>query len=63
MIVVDPKKCPQDHRCPILPRCRVGAISQKETGLPTVDPEKCIDCGVCITGCPLGAFEKTTRKG
>jgi Fe-S-cluster-containing hydrogenase component 2 len=34
----------------------VKAISEKD-GISVVNPEKCIGCGLCATGCPNGAAE------
>jgi formate dehydrogenase beta subunit len=30
-----------------------GAIFRRESGIVDFDPEKCIGCGYCITGCPF----------
>lgn len=58
-IVVNRQKCPQDHKCPSMAVCPMGAISQKDIySLPVVDKEKCVVCGKCIQFCPKGAFEK-----
>ena len=53
---VNPKRCPQNHRCPAIRVCPVNAISQEGNGLPVIDNEKCIDCGKCVSFCPMGAF-------
>ena len=55
-IQVDKNMCPQNHKCPAIMQCPVGAILQNGNGLPTIDEEKCIDCGKCIRFCPMGAF-------
>ena len=47
-LVIDPLLCPQNHRCPMIPICPAGAISQKGNALPEIDPEKCIECGKCV---------------
>lgn len=58
-IIVNNAKCPQNHRCPSIAVCPVGAISQKDNfSLPIIDLEKCIVCGKCMKFCPKGAFEK-----
>jgi len=58
-LMVDKQKCPQNHRCPSIPVCPKGAITQKDIfSLPVVDSKKCILCGKCITYCPRGAFFK-----
>lgn len=52
---VNPHLCPQNHRCPMIPFCPVGAISQDGFGLPVIDDEKCIECGKCARICGMGA--------
>ena len=40
-IIVNPEKCPQNHRCPSIAVCPKGAISQKDIySLPETDEEK-----------------------
>gem|GEM_PF-822884 len=55
MPVVIPEKCPQDHPCPLVKVCPVGAISQLGFAAPVIDEEKCIQCGACLTQCGKGA--------
>jgi ferredoxin len=62
MIIVNAKKCPQDHKCPMIKQCPEKAISQKGVGLPVIDPEKCIECLVCVENCPREAFEQIEDK-
>lgn len=50
------KRCPQNHPCPLVRLCPVGAIAQDGYNAPTIDAEKCIACGKCIDGCPMGAI-------
>lgn len=58
-LVVNAKRCTQNHRCPAIAVCPKNAISQKNNfSLPVIDQEKCIVCGKCIHYCPMGAFEK-----
>ena len=57
-IVIDAKRCPQNHRCPMIPYCPVGAISQDRSGLPVIDAEKCIECGKCVKICAMKAVYK-----
>lgn len=52
---VSPHLCPQNHRCPMIPHCPVGAISQNGFGLPIIDDEKCIECGKCKRICGMRA--------
>ena len=59
-IVVNKNWCPQNHPCPSIRVCPVGALKQEGFNAPVVDEEKCIDCGKCVKFCPMGAlvFEK-----
>ena len=50
------EKCPQNHICPLLKVCPVGALSQKGFDAPTVDTDKCIKCGACVKFCPKKAL-------
>ena len=54
-IEINPKKCRQDHVCLMLKFCPAFAISQLETELPTIDPNKCFECRNCTYYCPNGA--------
>lgn len=58
MIIIDKRRCPQNHRCPSIGVCPVGAISQEGFGLPVVNQEVCIECGKCIQFCPMRAIQK-----
>jgi ferredoxin len=51
MIVIRKELCPQNHPCPSLTVCPVGAISQVGYAAPTVDDSKCIACGKCSRRC------------
>jgi electron transport complex protein RnfB len=33
-------------------RCQVGAVTKAADGVRVVDRERCIGCGLCVTGCP-----------
>ncbi len=57
-INVDASLCPQNHPCPSVNVCPVDALSQSGYAAPTVDNDKCIDCGKCIRYCPMGVFGK-----
>ena len=50
------ERCPQNHKCPSVAICPVGALSQKDINAPTVDYEKCIKCGKCAKFCPMKAL-------
>jgi len=58
MIIIDKNKCPQNHRCPSINVCPVGAISQNGFELPVINQELCIECGKCIKFCPRKAIQK-----
>ena len=32
-LTIDELRCPQNHRCPLIPVCPVGAISQQGDGV------------------------------
>ena len=56
-MLVDPTKCPQDHRCPAIDECPRGAISQEnDFALPQIDATQCTLCEICMDVCPKGAF-------
>ncbi len=56
MLIVNKKRCPQNHACPSVRICPVGALSQKSHAAPTVDMDKCIKCGKCVNYCPMRAL-------
>ena len=56
-VVVNKNKCPQDHKCPAIKVCPVGAINQNEFDLPYIDYDKCILCQKCTMFCPKGALQ------
>ena len=55
-LVVLKARCPQNHPCPSVQVCPVGALKQKGFGAPTVDKDKCIKCGKCGKFCPMRAL-------
>ena len=57
-VKVETRRCPQNHRCPAIKACPVDALKQKGVEAPTVDEEKCIDCGQCVQRCPMGALQE-----
>ncbi|MEI8129227.1 MAG: 4Fe-4S binding protein [bacterium] len=59
MITIDKNRCPQNHRCPSIKVCPVGAISQEGFGLPVINQEICVECGKCIKFCPMRAIQKS----
>lgn len=50
------ENCPQNHKCPAVKACPVGALSQREFEAPVIDYEKCIKCGKCASVCPKKAL-------
>ncbi len=52
-IKVAKEYCPQNHPCPSLRICPVGAIKQKAYNAPTIDDDVCILCGKCAGTCPV----------
>ncbi|MBF0207562.1 MAG: 4Fe-4S binding protein [Oligoflexia bacterium] len=61
-VVVDKRKCPQNHKCPAIKVCPVGALTQEGIGLPQVDDQKCIDCYKCVEFCPMGALQQSEKN-
>jgi ferredoxin len=55
-LAVNKVRCPQNHPCPSIRVCPVGALSQKGYAAPTVDMDKCIKCGKCVGFCPMRAL-------
>jgi Fe-S-cluster-containing hydrogenase component 2 len=49
-------RCPQNHPCPSVKVCPVGALSQKGYNAPVIDKNKCIKCGKCVKFCPMKAL-------
>lgn len=56
VLSVHKNKCPQNHPCPSVRVCPVGALSQSGNAAPTVDMDKCIRCGKCVKFCPMRAL-------
>lgn len=50
------ERCPQNHSCPAVNVCPVGALSQEGYNAPTIDYSKCISCGKCSNFCPKKAL-------
>lgn len=50
------ERCPQNHKCPAVNVCPVGALSQEEFNAPKIDYDKCIACGKCSSFCPKKAL-------
>jgi ferredoxin len=61
-LTISPLACQQNHRCPILRVCPVGAITQDGYGLPVIDETKCTECEKCIKFCPMHAVVDGNRN-
>lgn len=55
-VSVEQSRCPQNHICPAVKVCPVGALHQNGFSAPEVDNMKCIDCEKCTRFCPTGAL-------
>ena len=55
-LIIVKERCPQNHKCPAVNVCPVGALSQEGMSAPTIDHEKCIRCGKCSNFCPKKAL-------
>ena len=55
-LVIIKERCPQNHPCPSVKVCPVGALKQKNFDAPEVDDETCVRCGKCVKTCPMGAL-------
>jgi ferredoxin len=55
-LVVHQNRCPENHPCPCVGVCPVGALTQAGYHAPTADEDKCIRCGKCVKFCPMGAL-------
>ena len=55
-LIVIKEKCPQNHPCPSVSICPVGALKQNGFDAPTVDNDACICCGKCTNFCPRRAL-------
>ena len=50
------ENCPQNHKCPAVGVCPVGALSQSGFNAPQIDHSKCKRCGKCSNFCPKKAL-------
>lgn len=53
------QNCPQNHPCPSVRICPVGALKQEGFKAPTIDLTTCIKCGKCTAFCPRKALVLT----
>jgi len=56
MVKVIAKNCPQNHSCPLVGVCPMGAIKQTGFNAPTIDSTKCVNCLICVNKCAYRAF-------
>lgn len=56
ILSVNKNRCPQNHPCPSIRVCPVGALKQNGYNAPIVNQGKCIKCGKCIRFCPMRAI-------
>ena len=48
---------------PCVYACLTGALHKdKDSGIVTVDVERCIGCWTCILACPLGVIKRDTKQ-
>ena len=55
-LTVKTTRCPQNHPCPSVKVCPVGALTQQGFHAPSVNMDKCIKCGKCVNFCPMRAL-------
>ena len=55
-LLVKKDRCPQNHPCPAVRVCPVGALTQKGFAVPEVNYDLCIACGKCSNFCPMRAL-------
>lgn len=56
-LIIQKENCPQNHPCPAVKICPMGALSQIGHDAPQIDYEKCVACGKCSTFCPKKALQ------
>lgn len=56
-LIIIKENCPQNHQCPAVKVCPVGALTQAEFNAPVINSEKCIRCGKCSDFCPKKALK------
>ena len=59
-LTIDKNRCPQNHACPAIKVCPIGAIKQNRYDIPTIDQEQCIKCEKCVAFCPMQAIKEST---
>ena len=61
MLTLIKSNCSQNHPCPAVRVCPVGALSQNNFEAPVIDHSKCIKCGKCSNFCPKKALVLQTE--
>ncbi len=61
MLTLIKSNCPQNHPCPAVRVCPVGALSQNNFEAPVIDHSKCVKCGKCSNFCPKKALVLQTE--
>lgn len=57
-------RCQHCDKPPCIYACLTGALQRDaESGLVTVDEERCIGCWTCILVCPFGAIRQDMHQG
>ena len=57
-------QCRHCDEPPCVYACLTGALQKDlDTGIVTVDEEKCIGCWTCILSCPFSAIRQDTGRG
>ena len=58
-----PMRCQHCDDAPCVRACLTGALSRDlETGVVTVDEERCIGCGTCMLVCPVGVLQLDKKQ-
>lgn len=57
-----PGQCMQCDDPSCVAACPVAATAKGPDGVVTIDPERCIGCGNCVTACPYGARYRNTAS-
>lgn len=59
-----PVVCSQCENAYCMTACPVKAIHRNDDGIVCIDPDKCINCGLCAQYCPMGmvSLDPDTKK-
>ncbi len=57
MILIDSERCIKNHVCVATISCPAKAMSQTGgRGVPSIDYNKCTQCGLCVEMCTFNAI-------